>query len=95
MRAVWAIAAGVALGAGLAWHFSREAPELSAAKQQRAQQAASAQAGDARPSLYRWRDAAGVLHISDQPPDSGKYERIDRDAPAAITVSGARADTQP
>lgn len=88
MRAFWAIAAGVALGGGLAWYLSRETPESAAAKQRRAQQAASAQARDSRPSLYRWRDDAGVLQITDKPPKDHQYERIDRDAPAAITVSG-------
>jgi hypothetical protein len=88
VRAFWAIAAGIALGGGLAWYLSREAPESTAAKQERAQQAASAQARDARPSLYRWRDDGGVLQITDKPPRNHKYERIDRDAPAAITVSG-------
>lgn len=88
MRAFWAIAAGIALGAGLAWHLSRESPERAASKQRRADQAASAQAQDARPSLYRWRDDAGVLQITDQPPKGRKYERIDRDAPAGIKVSG-------
>jgi hypothetical protein len=90
MRAFWAIAAGVALGGGLAWYLSREAPESAAAKQRRAQQAASAQARDARPSIYRWRDDAGVLQITDKPPRDRKYERIDRDAPAAVVISGER-----
>ncbi|WP_368562577.1 DUF4124 domain-containing protein [Pseudoxanthomonas sp. UTMC 1351] len=88
MRALWAIAAGIALGGGLAWYLSREAPESTAAKKQRAEQAASEQARDARPSIYRWRDDAGVLQITDKPPKNQKYERIDRDAPAAITVNG-------
>ncbi len=88
MRAFWAIAAGVVLGGGLAWYLSGEAPESATAKQRRAQQAASAQARDARPSLYRWRDDAGVLQITDKPPTNRPYERIDLDAPAAITVSG-------
>ena len=88
MRAFWAIAAGIALGGGLAWYLSREAPESAAAKQRRAQHAASAQARDARPSIYRWRNDAGVLQITDKPPKDRKYERIDREAPAAITVRG-------
>jgi hypothetical protein len=94
MRALWAIAAGVVLGGGLAWYLSREAPELTAAKQQRARQAASAQARDARPSLYRWRDDAGVLQITDEPPRNRKYERLDRETPATVTVNGERNDAQ-
>jgi hypothetical protein len=90
MRAFWAIAAGIALGGGVAWYLSRESPDSVAAKRQRAEQAAAAQAHDARPSIYRWRDDAGVLQITDKPPQNRKYERIDRDAPAAVTVNGER-----
>ena len=88
MRASLAIVAGVALGAGVAWWLARESPDTASRKQSRASQAAAAQARDARPSLYRWRDDAGVLQITDQPPKGRRYERIDRDTPAGIRVSG-------
>lgn len=65
MRAWLAIAAGVALGVGTAWWLSRESTDATASKQARAEQAAAAQARDARPSLYRWRDDAGVLQITE------------------------------
>lgn len=95
MRAWLAIAAGVALGVGVAGWLSRESPDAVARKQARAGQAAAAQARDARPSLYRWRDDAGVLQITEQPPKGRRYERIDRDAPAGIRVRGdaSAADT--
>lgn len=93
MRAWLAIAAGVALGVGVAWWLAREAPDASARKQARAEQAAAAQARDARPSLYRWRDDAGVLQITEQPPKGRRYERIERDMPAGIRVSGEAAAT--
>ena len=38
--------------------------------------------------FYRWRDDAGVLQITEQPPKGRRYERIDRDTPAGIRVSG-------
>ena len=91
MRAWLAIVAGVALGAGVAWWLARESPDAGARKQARADQAADAQARDARPSLYRWRDDAGVLQITDHPPKGRRYERVDRDMPAGIRVEGDRA----
>ncbi len=95
MRAWPAIVAGVALGVGTAWWLSRESPDTTARKQAAAEQAAAAQARDARPSLYRWRDDAGVLQITEQPPKGRRYERIDRDTSSGIRVSGdaAPADT--
>jgi len=88
MRAWLAIAAGIALGVGVAWWLARESPDASARKQVRADQAPAAQAHDARPSLYRWRDDAGVLQITEQPPKGRRYERIDRDTPSGIHVTG-------
>ena len=91
MRAWAAIVAGIALGVGVAWWLARESPETTSRKQARAEQAAAAQADDARPSLYRWRDDAGVLQITERPPKDRRYERIDRDTPAGIRVSGDAA----
>ncbi|WP_447585129.1 DUF4124 domain-containing protein [Pseudoxanthomonas mexicana] len=88
MRAWLAIVAGVALGGGIAWWLARESPQVDAGKQARAGQAAAAQADEARQSLYRWRDDAGVLQITEQPPKGRRYDRIDRDAPPGIRVSG-------
>ncbi|CAN4280237.1 DUF4124 domain-containing protein [Pseudoxanthomonas sp. LjRoot125] len=48
---------------------------------------------EARPSLHRWRDDAGVLQITEQPPKGRRYERIERDTPAGIRVSGDGTDT--
>lgn len=92
MRLAWAICAGLLLGGGIAWWLSREAPEKSQARQRRAEHAAAAQARDARPSLYRWRDAGGVLQITDKPPPDRPFERIDRDPDRGIKVKGDRAD---
>ncbi len=92
MRAVWAISAGLLLGAGIAWWLSRESAERTQAKQQRAQRAAAELAEDARPSLYRWRDAGGVLQITDQPPQGREYERVDRQSPPGIEIRGEAAN---
>lgn len=90
MRPLWAIVGGLAIGGAIAWWSMRELPEAQRGRQQRAERAAAANARDARPSLYRWRDADGALHIADTPPKGHRYERIDRDAPPGLQVDGAR-----
>ena len=92
MRLAWAILAGLLLGIGVAWWLAREAPEKRAAKQRRAETAAAALARDTRPSLYRWRDEAGVLQITDKPPQGRPFERLDRDPDRAIEVKGERGN---
>ena len=89
MRAWLAIVVGIAAGGGIAWWLARESPEARQHTQARARQAA-AQAQDARPSLYRWRDAAGQLQITQEPPAGRKYERISRTPRDGIEVDGAR-----
>ena len=83
---------GLALVGGLAWWAAREQPssEKADAHRQRAERAAAEIAEDARPVLYRWRDARGVLHVADAPPKQGKYERVHLDEDAAIEVRGDR-----
>ena len=75
MRLGWAIAFGLLAGIALAWWLSRDPPEAARAKQARAEQAAAANAEDARPVLYRWRDDAGTLHITEQPPKAAATRR--------------------
>ena len=77
---------------GVAWWLAREAPEKREAKQRRAENAADSLARDARPSLYRWRDDAGVLQITDKPPKGRSFERLDRDPGRAIEVKGGRGN---
>lgn len=90
MRAVWAIALGAAVGIGLAVWLARDGSASNGQKRTRAERAAAAQAADAVPSLYRWRDDHGVLQITDQPPKGRKYERIAREGERAIAVDGSR-----
>jgi hypothetical protein len=90
MRLGWAIVAGVALGVGAAWWVSRESPEAAHARQQRAEHAAAAMASDAVPSLYRWHDAAGVVHVTDRPPKGRRFQRIPMHAADGIEVRGDR-----
>ena len=51
---------------------------------------AAERAADGMPVLYRWRDDAGVLQVTEQPPKGRKYETVVRDAPPAIEVRGER-----
>lgn len=90
MRAIWAIVAGLAVGVGAAWWLSRDTPQQAEAKRQRAERAAAAQAEDARPVLYRWHDANGVLQITDTPPKGRNYQRLDREPREGIEVRGDR-----
>jgi hypothetical protein len=92
VRLALAIVAGLALGIGVAWWLSREPAARSEAKQRRAERAAVELARDARPSLYRWRDQAGTLQITDKPPKDRPFERLDRDPDRAIEVKGDRSD---
>jgi len=92
MRLTWALVAGLLLGIGVAWWLGREDPDDSARKRERAEQAAAANAEDARPVLYRWRDASGALQITDAPPKGRKYERIDKEPAPGIVVDNRRGE---
>ena len=91
MQTRWAVVAGLVAGIAVAWWFAREAPAAAEAKRQRAEQAASANAEDARPVLYRWTDAAGVLQVTQEPPPRGRrYETVDIQPRDGIEVDGSR-----
>ncbi|SFV29881.1 MULTISPECIES: DUF4124 domain-containing protein [unclassified Pseudoxanthomonas] len=92
MRAWLAIVAGLAVGGGVAWWLSRDEADGPEARREAGR--AGAAPVDTRPSLYRWRDDAGVLQITEQPPKGRRYERIERDTPAGIRVSGDSKDTK-
>ena len=81
---------GLTAIAALAWWSTRETPEQARAKQQRAERAAAELAEGARPVLYRWRDAQGVLQLTDEPPKGRKYERIHTDVEPTPMVRGDR-----
>ena len=87
MRLGWALVAGIAIGAGVWWWGTREERELARVERER-EAAAAAEA--ARPVLYRWRDANGVLQVTEQPPKGRKYRRIDREPNEGIEVHGDR-----
>ena len=89
MRLAWALTAGLAAGIGLAWWLSRDTPEQVARKQARAERAAAANAEDAKPVLYRWTDADGVVQLTDKPPKGRKYRKIDLRPQDGIRVDGS------
>jgi len=89
VRVGWAIIGGLALGIGVAWWLARD-PAADHARARRAEGAAAAQAEDARRDLYRWHDAAGVLHVSDNPPKGVHAERVARAPKSGIEVHGDR-----
>lgn len=90
MRLGLAIVLGLAVGIGGAWWLAREAPEAMAAKTARAENAAAANAKDARPVLYRWRDDAGNLQVTSLPPNGRKAEKVDLQPRDGIDVRGDR-----
>lgn len=90
MRLAWALLLGVIGGIAVAWWLSRDTPAQAHAKAERAGDAAAADAEAARPVLYRWRDDAGTLHVTQQPPKGRHYEKIDAQPREGIEVDGSR-----
>ena len=78
----------LALAAAAWWWFTAEMPRREHARIEAAE-AAAIQARRAD-SLYRWRDDAGNLHVSDTPPKGRKYERIRKTPRDGIEVDGHR-----
>lgn len=89
MKVALAISAGLVLGVGATWWFSRSPPDGGRAQPHRGEDAT----GDGVPApagLYRWRDSAGVLHVTQTPPKDRRYERIDTQPRDGIEVHGDR-----
>ena len=68
------------------WWFGYEQPRREA----RAREVAAREGeGAPAPTLYRWKDAQGVTHISDTPPASGRYETVTvRDDQNVVPMDG-------
>jgi hypothetical protein len=87
MRLGWAIVGGIAVGAAIWWWTTRDEREDARIERERK---AAAIIEATRPVLYRWRDAGGVLHITEQRPKGRKYERLEREPAEGIEVHGDR-----
>ena len=60
------------------------------ATEERGTAAAAAKQAERADTLYRWRDDAGNLQITEDPPTGRKYERISRTPKDGLEVHGAR-----
>lgn len=88
MKALAALVLAVVLAVAAWWWLTIEMPRRA---QERAVAARAAAIAAARAdSLYRWRDDAGVLHVTDTPPKGRRYERIRKTPRDGIEVDGAR-----
>ena len=63
-------------------HPGYETREQRVARVEAEQQAVEA----AKPKLYRWHDAEGVLQLTDTPPSGRKYEVVDLEAQENVNV---------
>lgn len=88
MKALGMVALAAALAAAAWWWFTIAIPQRA---QERAE-AAEAAAIQARrmDTLYRWRDDAGNLQVTQEPPQGRRYERVSKTPKDGIEVSGER-----
>ena len=88
MKWVWAVVAGTLLAAGLVYWQGKE----SRARKPPAPD----KAGRVEQPLYRWRDAQGVLHVSDQPPKGQAAERVRlREDQNVVPMTGPAPEPEP
>lgn len=88
MKQLGMLLAAVALAAAAWWWFTTEMPRREH-ERQLAAEAAAIQAERAN-TLYRWRDDAGNLHVTGDPPKDRRYQRISRTPQDGMTVDGAK-----
>ncbi|QNN47820.1 DUF4124 domain-containing protein [Thermomonas brevis] len=88
MKQLGMLALAIALAAAAWWWFTAEMPRRQH-ERAAAAEAAAIQAERAN-TLYRWRDDAGNLHVTEDPPKGRRYERISRAPKDGIEVHGGR-----
>ena len=88
MKQLGLLLVAVALGIAAWWWFTSEMPRRERERAIAAE--AAAREAERADSLYRWRDAAGNLQITEDPPEGRKYERISRTPEDGIQVRGDR-----
>lgn len=88
MKTLGAVLFAAALAVAAWWWFTQEMPRR-AQQREVAAEAAAIQAERAN-TLYRWRDDAGSLQITDTPPKGRPYERVSKTPKDGIEVRGDR-----
>jgi hypothetical protein len=88
MRQLGLLVLAIVLGVAAWWWFSHEMPRRERERAVAAE--AAARRSEQVSSLYRWRDANGVLQVTEQPPKGHRYERISRTPEDGIEVRGDR-----
>jgi len=88
MRQLGLLVLAIALGVAAWWWFTHEMPRRERERAIAAE--AAARRAEQVDSLYRWRDANGVLQVTEQPPKGRRYERIGRTPEDGIEVRGDR-----
>ncbi len=88
MRQFGLLLVAVALGVAAWWWFTSEMPRRERERAIAAE--AAAKQAERTNSLYRWRDAAGHLQVTEDPPKGRKYERISRTPQDGFEVDGNR-----
>ncbi|MBP6798521.1 MAG: DUF4124 domain-containing protein [Luteimonas sp.] len=81
MRLFWAVVLGALVAGAVAWWLARD-PAPGADDPARGAERAQGRAADSRDGqvLYRWRDDAGVVQVTDVPPKGRDYAIVDVDA---------------
>ena len=70
------IAGALILGAVVWWQAGHPGYETPAQQKARVEKLQHERDYGTGPQLYKWRDAKGVLQITDQPPVGRKYETV-------------------
>ena len=78
----------IASAAAAWWWYTSEMPRRERERAIAAE--AAAKQAERADSLYRWRDDAGQLQITQEPPAGRKYERISRTPQDGIEIEGGR-----
>jgi hypothetical protein len=71
------LAGAVILGALVWWQMGHPGYETPAQKRARIAKIEHEADYGAGPQLYKWRDAKGVLQITDTPPKGRKFEKVE------------------
>lgn len=88
MKQLGLLVLAIACAVAAWWWYTTEMPRR---ERERAAAAEVAMAEAERASaLYRWRDDAGNLQITEEPPKGRKYQRISREPEQGLRVEGDR-----